>query len=129
MRTPKRLKKEEPVEKVVGRQGLISFRFDLLHEVSYTDCQTSDFFIKFLKRLKQLCSLNWNEINASPRHSFGYEKIPINSIKKEVCITKEINFLFAFRATGDNRAFLGFRDGDVFQVVFVESNFGDIYEH
>lgn len=129
MGAPKRLKKEEPVEKVVGRQGLISFRFDLLHEVSYTDCQTSDFFIKFLKRLKQLCSLNWNEINTSSRHSFGYEKIPINSIIKEVCITKEINFLFAFRATGDNRAFLGFRDGDVFQVVFVESNFGDIYEH
>lgn len=129
MGTPKRLKKEEPVEKIVGRQGLISFRFDLLHEVSYTDCQISDFFIKFLKRLKQLCSLNWNEINTSPRHSFGYEKIPRNSIKKEISITKEINFLFAFRATGDNRAFLGFRDGDVFQVVFIESNFGDIYEH
>lgn len=129
MSGPRRLKKEQPVEKVVGKSDSISFSFDLLHEVSYTDCEDAGFFIKFLQRLKKLCSIDWNVINTTQRHSFGYEKIPISLIKKDVNITKDINFLFAFRATGDNHVFLGFRDGNVFQVVFIEHTFGEIYNH
>ena len=58
------------------------------------------------------------------------EKISIGSIKrKKLNLTRDVGFLMAFRATGDNHVFLGFREGNVFQVVFVESSFGDIYNH
>lgn len=123
------LKKEQPIEKTIGRQDFISFGFAFLHDISYTDCNDADFFIKFLQRLKKLCNVEWSVISTTQRHSFGYEKIPIHSIKKDINITKDIKFLFAFRASGDNRAFLGFRDGNVFQIVFIEYKFGDIYNH
>ena len=78
----------------------------------------------------QTCVLPiWNEINKSQRHSFGYEKISIKSIKKDISIAKGIDYLFSFRATGSNHVFLGFREGNVFKVVFIESKFGDIYNH
>ena len=37
--------------------------------------------------------------------------------------------LLVLRATGNNHAFLGYRDGSVFQVLFIEYKFGDIYNH
>lgn len=120
---------EEPTEAQVNRKQSVSFGFELLHDVSYTDCKDVSFFIHFLQRLKKLCCLDWNEISKSKRHSFGYEKISTDSIKKDIHITKEIDYLFAFRATGDNHVFLGFREGNVFKVVFIESDFGDIYNH
>lgn len=123
------IKPERPIEAKVGQKQYISFSFELLHDVSYTDCNEPSFFISLLQRLKKLCLLDWNEINKSQRHSFGYEKISINSIKKDIRIAKGIDYLFSFRATGSNRVFLGFREGNVFKVVFIESKFGDIYNH
>lgn len=122
-------KVEEPPEIKVGQKQYISFSFELLHEVSYTNCTETSFFIHLLQRLKKLCALDWNEICKSKRHGFGYEKIPIIQIKKNINIAKGMDYLFAFRATGDNHVFLGFREGNVFKVVFIESRFGDIYNH
>ena len=34
-----------------------------------------------------------------------------------------------YRATGDNHVFLGYRDNNVFQVIFIEYQFGDVYVH
>lgn len=122
-------KVEEPIEAKVGQKQYISFSFELLHDASYSDCTEHSFFIHFLQRLKKLCTLDWNEINKSDRHGFGYEKIPIDQIKKNISIAKDIDYLFSFRATGDNHVFSGFREGNVFKVVFIESKFGDIYNH
>lgn len=123
------IKPERPIEAKVGQKQYISFSFELLHDVSYTYCNEPSFFISLLQRLKKLCLLDWNEINKSQRHSFGYEKISINSIKKDIRIAKGIDYLFSFRATGSNHVFLGFREGNVFKVVFIESKFGDVYNH
>lgn len=73
--------------------------------------------------------MDWNTVGVSQRHSFGCEKIPVTAIKKDLKLTREVTFLLAFRATGDNHVFLGFRDGNVFHVVYIESQFGDIYDH
>ena len=32
-------------------------------------------------------------------------------------------------ATGDNHVFLGYRQQNTFEVIFIEYNFGDIYTH
>lgn len=44
-------------------------------------------------------------------------------------IPEDMVKLIVMRATGNNHAFLGFREGDVFQVLFIEYKFGDIYQH
>jgi len=49
--------------------------------------------------------------------------------KNRVGFYAEIKDLVVFRATGDNRAFLGIRNDDIFHIVFIEENFGDVYEH
>lgn len=116
-------------KEVTVQQQRISFSFDQLHDASYTDCTEVAFFIHFLQRLKKLCTLDWDKINKAERHGFGYEKIPLKQIKKGINITRDINYLFAFRATGDNHVFLGYRDGNIFRVLFIESKFGDIYNH
>ena len=97
------VKKQNPVQNHIGQDNRISFGFSHLHDVSYTDCKHPAFF--------------------------GWEKIPIDRVRKAMILTREVSFLLAFRATGNNHVFLGFREGNVFQVVFVESQFGDIYNH
>jgi len=90
------------------------------------------FYAEFVARLKKLGNLGWNAINISDRHSYGYEKIPIEHIKQTnlpSIITPEIKDLVVFRATGDKRVFLGIRNGDVFHIVLIEEDFGDVYEH
>jgi hypothetical protein len=108
------------------------FSFRYLQKSSIEDCSNADFFRKFLFRLKQLSELGWQEIRASRRHSYGMEKIRRNCIKQKIeisILTPEVEYLFALRATGDNHVFLGVEQNGVFHIVFVETNFGDIYSH
>lgn len=106
------------------------FSFRHLQHASFTDCKEVTFFQNFMKRLKNLSELGWNGINASQRHSYGMEKLPQNIIKPQLptIITPEVQ-LFAFRATGNNLPFVGFREGKIFHIVFIETSFGDIYNH
>ena len=90
-----------------------------------------EFYADFIERLKKLCNLSWNEINVSPRHGFGTEKIPVNQIKPALpaFVTPDVTDLTVFRANGDNRPFLGLRMGNVFHIIFLEEKFGDVYDH
>lgn len=108
------------------------FCFKHLQSYSYKSCSDPSFFIEFLERLKKLGNLGWQEINRSPRHSFGTEKMPIGKIKVKTfppIVTEEVGALTVFRATGSNLPFLGIRLEDTFQVIFIETKFGDIYDH
>lgn len=108
------------------------FSFKYLQDVSVKDCKSPDFFKEFLFRLKKLSELGWNEIAKSDRHSFGTEKIPYKQIKPKNLlpkfITPEVD-LTVFRATGSNFPFVGFRESKIFHVIFIETQFGDIYDH
>lgn len=44
-------------------------------------------------------------------------------------VPKGMDSLLVFRATGDNHVFLGYREENVFQVIFIEYQFGDVYQH
>lgn len=125
----KRIKQQQPQQKEVRKTSNVSFGFSYLHDISYPDCKDIGFFIGYLQRLKKLSSVEWNILNGAHRHSFGWEKIPVKSIKKDIKLTDDVDFLISLRATGDNHVFLGFREDNVFQVVFIESKFGDIYNH
>lgn len=60
------------------------------------------------------------------------EPIPYNSIKPKdklpSFVTREVE-LDVFRASGDNRVFVGLQKGKIFYIFFVEANFCDIYDH
>ena len=108
------------------------FDFAELRPFSYVEAKREgDFFIKFLERLKKLGSLDWNTVNASNRHSFGGEKMKSNDLTPSAKqhLPAGINSLTVLRATGDNHAFLGIRDENVFRVIFIEYQFGDVYKH
>ncbi len=113
-------------------KSTVSFGFSELREYSYiNENKNGTFFINFLNRLKKLGTIDWNTINVSARHSFGTEKIPVKSLTEAAgdLVPAGMESLLVLRATGDNHSFLGYRDGNVFQIIFIESQFGDVYKH
>lgn len=108
------------------------FCFKYLQQQSYSKCTDPQFFIDFLERLGKLGLLGWQEIARSGRHSFGTEKIPLKQLKVSSfppIVTEDVNELTVFRANGNNLPFLGIRKDDIFQIIFIETSFGDIYNH
>ena len=87
--------------------------------------------MEFLLRLKKLSELGWKEIRQSHKHSFGMEKIPVEKIRPQlpVCVTPDVKHLHVLRATGSNLPFVGVEMQKVFRVLFIETAFGDIYDH
>ena len=107
------------------------FCFKYLQDVSIKNCNDYKFLVDFIFRLQKLGELGWQEIGRSSRHSFGTEKIPIRQIKSSLptIITDDIDELTVFRANGNNLPFLGIRKTNIFHIIFIETNFGDIYNH
>ncbi len=107
------------------------FCFKHLQSVSIKDCKDHKFLNDFIFRLSKFGNLTWNQIMQTNRHSFGTDKIPISQIKPQLpkFISPDVKDLIVLRASGDNRPFLGIRNGNVFHIIFVETNFGDIYNH
>lgn len=127
------IKKQVPVAATIGKpkEGIV-FGFSELSPYSYVEAKNDGtFFIDFLARLKKLCSIDWNTINVSGRHSFGKEKMYVKDMtpKAKFHIPSGMDCLMVLRAKGDNHAFLGYRDGNVFQVILIEYHFGDVYKH
>ena len=76
------IKQPKPLAAVIGKpQERIVFGFSELRPYSYVNSHNDSlFFISFLERLKKLCSLDWNTVNTSARHSFGLEKMHVDSL-------------------------------------------------
>ncbi|MDR1918512.1 MAG: hypothetical protein LBQ65_02565 [Tannerellaceae bacterium] len=108
------------------------FCFKYLSDVSIKDCKNPKFFRDFLMKLQKLSELGWNGIRTSHRHAYGLEPIPIGKIKPQVLpesITPEVEYLHAFRASGNNLPFVGIQMQKIFRILFIEAHFGDIYNH
>ena len=107
------------------------FCFKYLSCASICDCKNQKVFYDFLIRLQKLSELGWPSIRISDRHGFGMESIPTNKIKPKLpaCITPEVRSLHVFRANGNNLPFVGIQIDRVFRVLFIETRFGDIYDH
>lgn len=127
------IKKSQPKAAEIRKsQDRIVFGFSELKPYSYVNGRNDAvFFIEFLERLKKLSSIDWNTANVSGRHSFGLEKMNISGMTEcaKNHVPEGMKSLLVFRATGDNHAFLGYRDGNVFQIIFLEYQFGDVYNH
>lgn len=128
-----KIKSQIPIApSVIRASANLVFGFAELRPISYINGEKDGkFFIQYLERLKKLSGIDWNTVNISSRHSFGLEKMPIKSLSSSAqsLAPAGMDSLIVFRATGDNHAFLGYREGNVFQVIFIEYQFGDIYSH
>jgi hypothetical protein len=107
------------------------FCFKYLSDKSIKVCTDPKFYYDFLMRLKKLSELGWNEIRTAQRHSFGMEPVAKEKIKPELpaCITPDVQTLHVFRANGNNLPFVGIQIQRIFRVLFIETQFGDIYNH
>lgn len=126
------IKKKSPTVLIQEARKDLTFGFGDLRDVSYVKAKSdSSFFIDFIQHLRQFCKLNWNDVRTTQRHGYGTETIEVKSLNEGVKsqVPSGLTKLLVLRATGDNHAFLGYRDGNVFQVLFIEYKFGDIYQH
>lgn len=126
------VKKKTPLLPNKEESETLSFGFAELINISYTNAvNDSKFFINYLQHLQKFCQLSWKGIRTSQRHSFGAELIDVKSLsaKAQQQIPSGLDKLLVLRATGNNHSFLGYRKGNVFQVIFIEYEFGDIYYH
>jgi len=107
------------------------FCFKYLRADLLKGCNDAKFLVSFLSRLSKLGNLGWAQIRVAYRHGYGMEKIPRKEIKPDLppAFTPDVDELHVFRASGDNRVFVGLQVGHVFQVVFIEPTFGDVYDH
>ncbi len=88
----------------------------------------------FLNRLRELSEKGWSEIRRSRKHEYGLEPIPKFKIKPDLkcvsdLITDDVEKLHVFRVDKENHPFIGLQVGRIFHVIFVEAEFGDIYNH
>lgn len=82
----------------------------------------------FIKRLRHLSKMEWPAVISAPRHGVGKENISRRAIR--VAMPKLIadgTVLWALRYA-QRKAMVGWRDGDVFHVVWIDHNFS-VYNH
>ena len=82
----------------------------------------------FADTLHKLSKLTWQQIRASHRHQFGYEKIERNEIRAGIppYITEDVNIIaFRFHKTAP---MVGYRDRATFYVVWLDRDFS-LYDH
>ena len=126
------IKKRTPVAVIPEPRNYLSFGFKDLRDISYVNAKNdSSYFVDFIQHLRRFCSFNWNDVRTTQRHGLGTESIDVATLKEnaKALVPSGLSKLLILRATGNNHAFLGYRDGNVFQVLFIEYKFGDIYNH
>lgn len=112
------------------KEPLFCFKYlDL--KVSLKGCDNVT-FKHFLTRVQKLSTLTWEEINKSDKHQYGFEPISKKNIRQKKfpsIVTEEMKELIAFRYTGDNKPFLCIVQSGIIYPIFIEANFGDVYNH
>jgi hypothetical protein len=125
----KEIKQSKSIKQTEEDYPLFCFKY--LSDASIRRCRDHKFFYDFLMRLNKLSEMGWKDIRDSDRHNYGLEPLPKEKIKPQLpaFITPDVKKLHVFRANNDHRPFIGLQRGKVFHVLFIESKFGDIYDH
>jgi hypothetical protein len=83
----------------------------------------------FALALEKRCKLTWQQILTNGRHALGFEFIPADQIIPPIPRAFEDATRFmVFRYSG-LLPMAGIRVQDVFQIVWIEPKFGDLYVH
>lgn len=92
------------------------------------DCCEQEHRSALASRLFKLSQMTWLDIKNSHKHGLGTEKIARNAIRAPIPgkVTEDADFL-ALRYNG-RAAMVGYRDGRIFYIVFLDHSF-DLYDH
>lgn len=124
VKTPLRV---EGAERLSFNLSLLDSRFDFTHK-NFSPVH----YEKFCEALRNLSSKTWDEIFSSPRGGvMGNEYLPITKFRQTPTVPnrfKNKTKILILRYHG-NRPLAGFRDGSVFFLVWIESEFNDLYIH
>ncbi len=101
------------------------FDFRLFNKKCLKACENRQ-LCDFVSRMQELSQLNWNTIDTADRHGFGYEKMRVEQLK--ITLNPDIKEVLVFRYSG-KLPFIGLRQGNTLQVLYLEANFGDLYDH
>lgn len=80
----------------------------------------------FAEALFRRGRLPWKELRQAPRHGLGYEKIDRLNVQLPKTVTEDVSII-AFRCIG-KAPMIGYRDGRVFHILFIDRAF-DVYDH
>jgi hypothetical protein len=89
-----------------------------------TQEQRSEFLLKWEKR----SAFSWSELATHPKHGLGFEQLPKKQIKKVAPEHLAQEKYMVLRHEG-NHPIVGFKVGEVFYALWVEANYGDVYDH
>jgi len=90
-----------------------------------TKDQKAAFLDKWWKRSQH----TWNELRKHHRHGLGSEKLPLKQIRPQAPqFLEDEDHVLVFRHEG-NLPFAGIRAQDTFYVVWIETRYGDLYDH
>ncbi len=105
------------------------FCFKYLHkDYSLSGCGDSE-RLALINQVVALSQLTWQEIQLSPKHGMGSEKISIKSIKPKLPInfTGDVDHLIALRFDG-KKPMVGHRNKCVFHIFYLDTKFS-VYNH
>jgi hypothetical protein len=83
----------------------------------------------FALSLQQRAKLTWQQIMMADKHGQGTEKLPARSIRANVPRKYSDTQEFLVMRYDGRRPMVGVRANDVFHVLWIESEYGDLYDH
>lgn len=83
---------------------------------------------QFLRKWAKRSQFKWEDLRKHERHGLGWEMLPSNQVRPKIPERLDRAKYMVFRHEG-NLPMIGFRAGDAFYVLWVEANYGDVYEH
>lgn len=124
----KKIKGHPTIEIQNFEHPIFCFRF--IHKDYSLDQCDNDQKAAFVTQLSLLSQLSWQKLILTHRHGSGSEKINIDSLKAKPpdFITEDVEHLIVFRYQG-KKPFVGHRNRFIFHVIFIEREFGELYDH
>ena len=83
----------------------------------------------FAKTLQKLAASTWQELTLAPRHGQGKEFIPVGKVKAPIPERFQDNERFTVFRYDGKLPMAGVRVDDVFHVLWIEPEFGRLYDH
>jgi hypothetical protein len=86
--------------------------------------QQAAFLVKWARR----SAFTWKELTTHQKHGLGSEQLPSYMIKRNPPEVLAQDKYMVLRHEG-NQPFVGYKIGDTFYVLWIEANYGDVYDH
>jgi hypothetical protein len=84
---------------------------------------------KFALALQDRATMTWQAINLAGKHGHGTGKMPKGEIKRQIPAHFAAETSFTVLRYDGNLPMIGVRVRDVFQIIWIEATYDDVYDH